>query len=245
MTRDPLKRQITWKLIKDEILSERKILASFCDSFTDKQWTTDSLCKGWTVGIVVNHVMIADRFPSSFGWKVILKVLAQSVRGFPPNILISWQEQMALDGPKAAASKLRNNPLPFTARYAGKLGALLNFVEEVIHVEDVIRPLSISRARPPCEILIKESLNKIAPWIFWYKTLYGKTTFRDTSGDHILTINCKRWMFTTSSKDFNSDAEIIGQPIDLLLHLFGRNVPVMIPKKGSLSEKIRNLVEHR
>lgn len=41
-----------------DIADERRITADFCESLTDEQWATPSLCEGWTVHDVAAHLLM-------------------------------------------------------------------------------------------------------------------------------------------------------------------------------------------
>lgn len=122
------------------IHEERRALADDLAGLSDEQWTTPSLCSGWTVHQVLAHqVATAKMTPGRFAGKFIgagfnfnrmsaADVAAES-RGGPAATLASF---------RAAENRTTAPPGP----KASWLG------EALVHSEDIRRPLGIKRDYP-------------------------------------------------------------------------------------------------
>ncbi|HEY6468468.1 MAG TPA: maleylpyruvate isomerase family mycothiol-dependent enzyme [Candidatus Dormibacteraeota bacterium] len=126
-----------WPLIH----AERVALVADLDRVPDAQWSTPSLCSGWTVRDVLAHMtttakMTPGRFVgrlagSGFRFNAMNEKGVQEERGATPAA--------ALAGFKAQLDRTTSPPGPLDAMVA----------EIVIHGEDIRRPLSITHAYQP------------------------------------------------------------------------------------------------
>jgi len=127
---------IDWSAIH----AERRALADDLEGISDEQWTTPSLCTGWSVHDVLAHVvatarMSPPRFIAAFAGsgfrfhRMAEKGIATEKSGGPARTLTSFRSletaTTAPPGPKESW-----------------LG------EAIVHAEDIRRPLGIKRAYP-------------------------------------------------------------------------------------------------
>jgi uncharacterized protein (TIGR03083 family) len=121
----------TWKLIH----SERAALAHTLQSLTPEQWTSPSLCSGWSVQLTAGHVLAgAEQTPLNF-----FRGLAAS--GFRFNAMVNRDVQRLgrLDPPQII-ERLRAR-LTTTNHPPAPVAAMLG--EVVVHGEDIRRPLGV------------------------------------------------------------------------------------------------------
>jgi uncharacterized protein (TIGR03083 family) len=125
-----------WPLIH----AERGALASDLASLTPAQWTTPSLCTGWTVHDVLAHVVSTARMtPVSF----LAKMAGSGFR------FSAFAEKGVADGsvggPEATLAAFRAVQNATTAPPGPKDSWL---GETIVHGEDIRRPLGITHAYP-------------------------------------------------------------------------------------------------
>lgn len=213
------------------IRAERRMLADVVDGLTLEQWHSRSACRGWTVGEVVNHIMAYDRFP----WRALAAVLrVQS----PLTWVADWQRRQAELGPAQAARALRTNPLPFTLRWLGRPGAYLNVTEEVVHVEDVLRPLGIAREHEPPEEVLWPALKLFARYQFRKLGTAGRLRFEAPSG-RAFTLSSRLIWPKASEDGENWDARVMGPPLELMLFVTGRQSGVTVRGEGPMAGAAR------
>lgn len=121
-----------WSLIHDA----RNSLASTIGDLTPEQWTTPSLCAGWTVGALAAHLLAsAEQTPARF--------LGGMVRhGFRFGALMEHDVRARADldpGQVAARLRLRTTT---TNKPPAPTVAMLG--EVVVHGEDLRRPLGLA-----------------------------------------------------------------------------------------------------
>ncbi len=131
--------------MKDDVWSivhaERAALIDDLSNLDDEQWRRPSLCEGWTVHDVVAHLVDTARTTRlSF---VVGLVQArfdfhrQNARGVQRERGASPRE--TLQRLRQVASSRSTPPAPLDSR----------LVEEVVHGEDIRRPLGLTRCYPP------------------------------------------------------------------------------------------------
>lgn len=122
------------------IHAERKALADDLADLTPEQWSTPSLCEGWTVHQVLGHqIATAKMTPQLFLGKMIkngfkftqlgLRDADAASSGAPAATLAAW---------RAVETSTKSPPGPKDSW----LGEVL------VHSEDIRRPLGISRSYP-------------------------------------------------------------------------------------------------
>jgi uncharacterized protein (TIGR03083 family) len=123
-----------------QIRAERAALADDLEGLSDEQWSTPSLCDGWTVRDVVAHMTATTK-----------------INGFAffPRLISSG---FSLDKMQAKdiASQLGASPAETLSRYRASIdsqthppGPITTWLgEAVVHAEDIRRPLGIVRSYP-------------------------------------------------------------------------------------------------
>lgn len=122
------------------IHGERAALAADLVGLSDEQWTTPSLCTGWTVREVLGHMTAtAEMTPPKFIGRMIVagfrftrmtgKEIAEQLEGTPADTLARFKAQI----------ESTNHP-------PGPVDTWLG--ETIVHSEDIRRPLGIGHAYP-------------------------------------------------------------------------------------------------
>ena len=131
-----------WALVH----SERSALIDDLAALSDDQWATPSLCGDWTVHDVAAH-LVGNAKTTRLG---IVRAMVRArfdfdrqngqgverERGPTPDVTLARLRQVA--------TRTSTPPAPLDSR----------LVEEVVHGEDIRRPLGIKRAYPP-EVVIR------------------------------------------------------------------------------------------
>ncbi len=214
------------------------MLAADIEGLTGEQWSAPSMCEGWTVGEVVNHMMVADRIPSSLGWGGSLWALPGSIRGWPPATVIRWQREAAGRGPEDAAMRLRTNKLPLTVRFFGRFGSSANFVEEAVHSEDVRRPLGLVRADNTPADLAWAALRRLIPFQFRKLRARGILSLIDRDGTGFTVRSRRPWPRVSDLED-HAGAVVTGDPLELMMYSVGRPSDVAVQGDGPLADAAR------
>jgi uncharacterized protein (TIGR03083 family) len=121
--------------------TERAALIDDLEELTDAQWDQPSLCEGWSVHDVVAHLIDSAR-STRLGFMAALvrarfdfhRLNARGIaraRGSSPRETLARLRQVA--------SRTSTPPAPLDSR----------IVEEIVHGEDIRRPLGITHAYPP------------------------------------------------------------------------------------------------
>jgi len=180
------------------IHAERKALLADLEPLTPEQWTTPSLCPGWTVRDVLAHVVATAKLtPPKF-----FTALAASGFSFK-----SFSK-------KAVANNLGSSPADTLAGLRGELtatthppGPLQSWVgETVIHGEDIRRPLGITHTYPPDVLTGLADFYKGSNLLIGAKKRIAGLTLRATDTD---------W-------STGSGPEVSGAMLSLLLAMTGR-----------------------
>ncbi|WP_405407000.1 maleylpyruvate isomerase family mycothiol-dependent enzyme [Streptomyces sp. NBC_01104] len=121
--------------------TERAALIEDLAHLDDEQWATPSLCDGWTVHDVVAH-LVDTALTTRLGFVVGLARARfdfdrQNALGVARRRGATPQE--TLERLRRAAPRKSTPPAPLDSR----------LVEEVVHGEDIRRPLGLSRTYPP------------------------------------------------------------------------------------------------
>jgi uncharacterized protein (TIGR03083 family) len=121
--------------------AERAALIDDLAHLDDERWGQPSLCEGWTVHDVAAHLVDTAR-TTRIGFVVGLvrdrfDFHRQNARGVERERGASPQE--TLQRLRQVASRRSTPPAPLDSR----------FVEEVVHGEDIRRPLGLTRSYPP------------------------------------------------------------------------------------------------
>jgi uncharacterized protein (TIGR03083 family) len=117
---------------------ERRDLADLLDTLTPQQWSSPSLCKGWTVRDVIAHLISYEEL----GYLGIGATLLRA--GFRPRQMNEVRRNAYRDHtPEQLVDILRGHlrPRGFTAAFGGGIG----LTDCVIHQQDIRRPLGLPR----------------------------------------------------------------------------------------------------
>ena len=226
------------KSFKTCIVNERNFLISVVRELSENEWNKESLCAGWSVGEVVNHVMLLDRLPISLGWKSIPKLILELFfeRRLITSSMINWQKRMTSLGVDDAVKRLSKKRKPVRSIF-GITGIKFNIIEEVIHTEDIIRPLGINRTVNHDNYILWECVKLLSS--FQNKKLKHLKNIEVIFNDEYNMTLSKGFYGKKINKNLNSDSKIIGKPIELLLFFSGRPSNVKITNNNITNENLK------
>ncbi|MFF4243218.1 maleylpyruvate isomerase family mycothiol-dependent enzyme [Streptomyces sp. NPDC001822] len=134
---------------KDEVWgvvhAERAALIEDLAGLDDEGWRTPSLCEGWTVHDVVAHLVDSAR-TTRLGFVVSL---ARARFDFDRQNALGVERERG-DTPQETLRRLRR-AAPRTSTPPAPLAGRL--VEEIVHGEDIRRPLGLTRAYPQAAVV--------------------------------------------------------------------------------------------
>ena len=180
---------------------ERAALIDDLSHLDDEQWREPSLCEGWTVHDVAAHLVGTAR-TTRLGFVVGLvrarfDFHRQNARGVERERGASPQE--TLERLRQVASRRSTPPAPLDSR----------LVEEVVHGEDIRRPLGLSRSYPQEAVVRSLRLQARTPAAF--------------GGAKELTARL-RLTATDADLSIGDGPEVSGTALSLLLAISGRAV---------------------
>lgn len=217
---------------------ERNFLISVVKNLSQDDWEKESLCTGWSVGEVVNHVMLLDTLPISLGWKSIPKLIFELIfeRRLITSSMINWQKEMTFLGIDNAVKRLSKKRNPVRARF-GLLGIKFNIIEEIIHTEDIIRPLKLNRTLKHDNYILWECVKTLSS--FQNKKINTLNNIDVIFNDEYSMTLTKSTYGKKINKISNSDIKIIGKPIELLLFFAGRPSKVKISNSKITNKNLK------
>lgn len=179
--------------------AERAALIDDLAHLDDEQWREPSLCEGWTVHDVAAHLVGTAR-TTRLGFVVGLvrarfDFHRQNARGVERERGASPQE--TLERLRQVASRRSTPPAPLDSR----------LVEEVVHGEDIRRPLGLSRSYPQEAVVRSLRLQARIPAAF--------------GGAKELTARL-RLTATDADLSIGDGPEVSGTALSLLLAISGR-----------------------
>jgi uncharacterized protein (TIGR03083 family) len=180
------------------IHAERNALAADLESLTDAQWTTSSLCGGWSVREVLGHMTAtAAMTPPSFFSNLIgsgfrfgamqAKAVAEQSEGTPADTLRRFKAQVEA-----------------TTHPPGPIDSWLG--ETIVHAEDIRRPLGIAHTYPVDDVTRIAAFYRGSNLLIGGKRRAAGLTLRATDAD---------W-------SAGSGPEVAGPAISLVLAITGR-----------------------
>ncbi|RBY77031.1 hypothetical protein DQ239_12765 [Blastococcus sp. TF02-09] len=181
--------------------AERAALIDDLETLDEARWEEQSLCAGWTVHDVVAHLVDTAR-TTRLGFVVGLARAGfdfhrQNARGVARHRGASPQE--TLDRLRQVASRRSTPPAPLDSR----------LVEEVVHGEDIRRPLGLVRSYPQEAVVRSLRLQARTPASFGgAKELVGRVRLTAADADVSL----------------GDGPEVRGSALALLLAVSGRRV---------------------
>lgn len=181
--------------------AERAALIDDLAHLDDEQWREPSLCEGWTVRDVVAHLVGTAR-TTRLGFvaglvRARFDFHRQNARGVERERGASPQE--TLERLRQVASRRSTPPAPLDSR----------LVEEVVHGEDIRRPLGLSRSYPQEAVVRSLRLQARTPAAF--------------GGAKELTARL-RLTATDADLSIGDGPEVSGTALSLLLAISGRAV---------------------
>jgi uncharacterized protein (TIGR03083 family) len=183
-----------WPLIH----AEREALAEDLSSLDDAQWSTPSLCAGWTVRDVLGHLTATARMtPARF-----LTGLAGA--GFRFNTMTARDISRETAGTPAAQLAEFRRLAAATTHPPGPVDAMLG--EAIVHGEDIRRPLGITRAYPAQAVTRVADFYKGSNLLLGSKKRIAGLTLRATDAE---------WTW-------GSGPEVSGPVLSLTLAMTGR-----------------------
>ncbi|MBV8161978.1 MAG: maleylpyruvate isomerase family mycothiol-dependent enzyme [Acidimicrobiia bacterium] len=122
------------------IHAERRALLGDLEGLSDDDWSTPSLCEGWTVRDVLGHVVATAK-------KTPPKLVASIVgAGFRFNAMVEKDIAKETEGPPAATLARFRDVIDRTSSPPGPKMSWVG--ETVVHGEDIRRPLGIRHTYP-------------------------------------------------------------------------------------------------
>jgi uncharacterized protein (TIGR03083 family) len=180
------------------IHAERESLATDLASLSDEQWSTPSLCPGWTVRDALGHMTATAKMTTP---KFFAK-LARS--GFRFHDMSASDIARETAGPPADTLAEFRRQLTATTSPPGPIDAMLGDV--LVHSEDIRRPLGIAHTYP------KDAVARAAKFYQGSNLLIG-------AKKRIAGLKLKA---TDTEWSTGSGPEVSGPAISLLLAMTGR-----------------------
>lgn len=186
-----------WTLVH----AERAALIEDLGGLDDGQWETPSLCAGWTVRDVAAHMVNTAR-TTRLGFVAGLvgarfDFHLQNARGVERERGASPQETLARL--RAVAARTSTPPVPLDSR----------LVEEVVHGEDIRRPLGLTRTYPQDAVV---------------RALRLQTRASESMGGAKELVSRVRLVATDADVAIGTGPEVRGPALALLLIACGRPV---------------------
>ncbi|QLY28737.1 maleylpyruvate isomerase family mycothiol-dependent enzyme [Nocardia huaxiensis] len=180
---------------------ERAALIEDLAQFTDDQWGHPSLCDGWTVHDVAAH-LVDVAHTTRLGFMAALAKARFDFDRQNADGVKRWRgstPQETLRRLRAAAPRTSTPPAPLDSR----------LVEEIVHGEDIRRPLGVRRPYPKDAVARALRLQTRTPAAFG-GAKQAMSRIRLTATDFDLTLG------------FGGGAEVRGPVLALLLAVSGR-----------------------
>ncbi|MDG9724975.1 MULTISPECIES: maleylpyruvate isomerase family mycothiol-dependent enzyme [unclassified Streptomyces] len=186
-----------WQIVH----AERAALIHDLEGLDDKQWERPSLCEGWTVHDVVAHLVDSAR-ATRLGFVVGLARARfdfhrQNAHGVAREHGASPLETLARL--RQVASRTSTPPAPLDSR----------IVEQVVHGEDIRRPLGLIRSYPQDAVVRALRLQAHTPVSF---------------GGAKEVVASLRLTATDADVSIGDGMEVTGPALSLLLTIMGRRV---------------------
>ncbi|GAA4738360.1 maleylpyruvate isomerase family mycothiol-dependent enzyme [Modestobacter marinus] len=185
-----------------EVAAQRRALADLLDTVHRDEWTTPSLCHGWTVHDVLAHLTLSTR-QSTAG--MVLGILR--ARGdFDRAEARAARERAAAHPPGVLTAQLRATAA--LDRRVGLSSPWDPLVDVLVHSQDIVRPLR--RRLPTPQDLAVPALEHV-----WSNAFYGRPVRR---------LCGVRLVATDTAWAEGAGPEVRGTAGDLLLLATGRSV---------------------
>lgn len=129
------------------IADERRITADFCESLTEDQWETQSLCAGWTVHDVAAHLLMPLVTST---WAVAAAMLRHRMNFDRANVDLTAAVAKRSNAEIIAGLRKRADSR-FTPPGLGPQAPLTDLL---IHGQDMRRPLGLTRTFEPDRLVV-------------------------------------------------------------------------------------------
>jgi uncharacterized protein (TIGR03085 family) len=172
-----------------------------CDLFEELGPDAPTLCEGWTTEDLAAHLVVRERNPTAAPGIVLGGSFAHRTERF--------MEKAKASGYRALVDRVRNGP-PLGPFAVPGLRTLINLQEYVVHFEDVRRAngLGPRTDRPDLQDALWSLLRRGSRFLL--RKVHGATVrLRRPEGESV-------------TSGHGPEVVVTGEPVDLLLYLFGR-----------------------
>jgi len=181
-----------------------------CDLFEELGPDAPTLCEGWSTDDLAAHLVVRERHPTAAGGIMIPALEPRTER---------FMEREKQGGYARLVDRVRNGP-PLGPFAVPGLRTLLNLQEYVVHHEDVRRAngLGPRTDRPELDEALWGNLKRGARLML--RKVHGATVRLQRPGGDAITTG------------HGPEAVVTGEPVDLLLYLFGRDAAAQVEITG-------------
>jgi uncharacterized protein (TIGR03085 family) len=190
--------------------------AELCDLFEELGPDAPTLCEGWTTADLAAHLVVRERDPRS-GPGIVLGGRVAAFERYTEKLM----ERAKQRGYPWLVGKVRSGS-PIGPFMVPKLRTLLNFQEYVVHLEDVRRAngLGPRTGRPDLDAQVWALLRRGA-----------RMQVRNVKG---FGVDLRWGDEVIAARTGDPRATIAGEPVDILLFLFGRKGAAQVEVTGDL-----------
>jgi uncharacterized protein (TIGR03085 family) len=180
------------------------------DLFEELGPDAPTLCEGWTTEDLAAHLVVRERHPTAAGG-ILIPALEQRLEQF--------MEKEKAGGYARLVDRVRNGP-PLGPFAVPGLRTLLNLQEYVVHHEDVRRAngLGPRTDRPELDGALWGNLRRGARLML--RKVHGATVVLQRPGGDAIRVG------------HGPEVVVTGEPVDLLLYLFGREEAAQVEITG-------------
>ncbi len=198
---------------------------ALCDAALTHGPTAPTLCEGWDVRDLLAHLVVRDTRPDA-----LLAMAVPAAAGYEER-LRSRATEAAFE---ALVTEVRSGPPRLSPLSVSALDAAVNTVEFLIHHEDIVRAAADTEdpaARPGREI---DQPTSDAAWKAVART--GRLLYRAAPvGVVVVAPGVGRAALRRPPKQAGS-VVLTGQPVELLLHAFGRTEAAVVKVHGDRAD---------
>jgi uncharacterized protein (TIGR03085 family) len=183
-----------------------------CDLFEELGPDAPTLCEGWTTEDLAAHLVVRERHPTAAGGILIPALEARTNQ---------FMEREKAGGYARLVDRVRNGP-PLGPFAIPVLRTLLNLQEYVVHHEDVRRANGLGPRTDRADL--DDAL--------WGNLKRGaRLMLRKVHG---VTVRLQRPGGPSITSGHGPEVVVTGEPVDLLLYLFGREGAAQVEVTGDL-----------
>jgi uncharacterized protein (TIGR03083 family) len=202
---------------------------------TDEEWRSESACSGWTNGEVAAHCTLGDHFWRT-NWGVFTGLLRLQSSG---QWTVQTQNKWAGEGPEAVSRRLREDRVSFLFRLGPYWLRLLSYAEQLLHSEDIRRPLGKARAAAPDDDVVWALVQVLSRYL---KKVRGSGILLLDGGEgRALLLELRAGKRPRAAPaETRADAVLRGAPLELAFFLAGRRSDILIEGEGELVRALRD-----